>query len=116
MQTTRAILDRHLNAFFAYDVEGVLADYGKDIVFFTAGGQLTGVDAVRPFFETMIAEFRQPGSRFTMKQYDVAGDHGYIVWDAETRDNVYDLATDTFVVRDGHIIAQSFTASIRTKH
>jgi hypothetical protein len=28
---------------------------------------------------------------------------------------VYELATDTFVVRDGRIVAQSYTASIRPK-
>lgn len=116
MSTTRDIIDRHLNAFFAYDVPGVLSDYGKDIVFFTANGPLNGVDAVRPLFETLIAEFKQPGSSFNMQQYSVEGNHGYILWNAETPDNVYEMATDTFVVRDGRIVAQSFTASVRPKH
>jgi ketosteroid isomerase-like protein len=115
MPTTREILDHHLNAFFSYDVSGVLSDYGNDIVFFTADGPLNGVDAVRPLFETLIAEFRQPGSRFNMQQYFVAGNHGYILWNAETPANVYEMATDTFVVRDGRIVAQSYTASIRPK-
>ncbi len=114
--TTREILDHHLTAFFAYDLKGVLSDYGQDIVFFTANGPLHGVDAVRPLFETLIAEFKQPGARFDMKQYVVDGDHGYILWSAETPDNVYELATDTFVVRDGRIVAQSFTATVRPKH
>jgi ketosteroid isomerase-like protein len=115
MPTTREILDHHLAAFFAYDLEGVLSDYGKEIVFFTANGPLTGVDAVRPFFEPLLAEFRQPGSRFDLKQFIVEGDHGYILWNAETSDNVYEMATDTFVVREGRIVAQSYTASVRPK-
>jgi len=115
MATTKEVIDRHLNAFFAYDVPGVLSDYGKDIVFFTANGPLNGVNAVRPLFETLIAEFKQPGSNFNLKQYSVEGNHGYIVWNAETPDNVYEMATDTFVVRDGRIVAQSYTASIRPK-
>ena len=112
MATTREILDHHLTAFFAYDLEGVMSDYGKDIVFFTADGPLNGVDAVRPMFETLIAEFRQPGASFKLQRYFVEGDHGYILWNAETSANVYGMATDTFVVRDGLIIAQSFTASV----
>jgi ketosteroid isomerase-like protein len=115
MATTRDTIDHHLAAFFAYDLQGVLADYGKDIVFFTADGPLNGVDAVRPLFETLIAEFKQPGSRFNLTRYSVEGSHGYIVWNAETPDNVYEMATDTFVVRDGRIVAQSFAASIRPK-
>ena len=45
----------------------------------------------------------------------VEGDYGYIVWTAETPDNVYEMATDTFVVRDGKIVAQSFTAKAISK-
>lgn len=115
MATTREILDHHLAAFFADDLEGVLSDYGEDIVFFTADGPLSGVDAVRPFFEPLLAEFRQPGSSFDMKQYFVDGNHGYILWSAETPDNVYEMATDTFVVREGRIVAQSYTARVRPK-
>ena len=115
METTRGILDHHLSAFFAYDLEGVMSDYGKDIVFFTANGPLNGVDAVRPLFEGLIAEFKQPGSTFTMKRNVVEGNHGYILWNAETSTNVYEMATDTFVVRDGRIVAQSFTAIVRPK-
>jgi hypothetical protein len=38
-----------------------------------------------------------------------------ILWAAETADNVYELATDTFVVQDGKIIAQSFAGNITPK-
>jgi ketosteroid isomerase-like protein len=115
MAMTRAILDRHLAAFFSYDLKGVMADYDKDIVFFTAEGPLIGVDAVQPLFEKLIGEFRQPGARFTIQQFFVEGDHGYLLWTAETTANVYEMATDTFVVRNGRIAAQSFTASVRPK-
>ncbi|MBI1424458.1 MAG: nuclear transport factor 2 family protein [Gammaproteobacteria bacterium] len=115
MTSTRDILDRHLKAFGECDIKGVLSDYGKDIVFFTANGPLKGVEAVRSMFETLIAEFRKPGASFTMERYFVQGEHGYILWNAETADNVYEMATDTFVVQDGKIVAQSYTARIRPK-
>jgi len=37
------------------------------------------------------------------------------LWTAETADNVYELGTDTFVVRDGKIVAQSFTGKLRQR-
>jgi hypothetical protein len=43
------------------------------------------------------------------------GDHAYIVWTAETADNTYEFAIDTFVVRHGKIVAQSFAANIKPK-
>jgi hypothetical protein len=76
---------------------------------------LRGPDAIRPVFQKLIAEFGKPGAVFNMKQQFVEGDFAYILWTAETADNVYELATDTFVVRDGKIVAQSFTARVRPK-
>jgi len=49
-----------------------------------------------------------------MKQQSVEGDYTYILWTAETADNVYEVGTDTFVVRD-KIMAQSFAGKIRPK-
>lgn len=70
---------------------------------------------MRPLFEAMIAEFGKPGAAFSMKQQSIEGDYAYIVWAAETADNVYELGTDTFFVRDGKIMAQSFTGKITPK-
>jgi hypothetical protein len=61
------------------------------------------------------AEFGKPGATFTMKLQSVEGDYAYILWTAQTADNVYELATDTFVVRDGKIVAQSFTGKVTPK-
>ena len=63
----------------------------------------------------MFAEFGKPGAAFSMKQQSVEGDYAYILWTAETADNVYEVGTDTFVVRDGKIVAQSFAAKIAPK-
>jgi hypothetical protein len=62
-----------------------------------------------------LAEFGKPGTVFSMQQQSVAGDYAYVVWTAETAENVYELGTDTHVVRDGKIVAQSFAAKITPK-
>jgi ketosteroid isomerase-like protein len=115
MKSTKDVINHHLKAFGERDLNGVLADYAPGVVFFTQNGPLRGVDAIRPLFQAMIAEFDKPGATFTVKQQSVEGGHGYIVWSAETADNVYELGTDTFVVRDGKIVAQSFTGKITPK-
>jgi len=112
---TRNVLDHHLNSFAEGDLEGTLSDYAPDAVMFTAEGTLHGVEAIRPLFQALIAEFGKPGSVFRMKRQLVQGDYAYILWSAETADNVCELGTDTFVVRRGKIVAQSFTGKIRPK-
>ena len=115
MTSTKDVINHHLKAFGERDLKGVLSDYSPGAVFFTSNGPLRGVDAIKPLFQGMIAEFGKPGATFTMKQQFVEGEHAYILWTAETADNVYELGTDTFVVRDGKIVAQSFTGKIIPK-
>jgi ketosteroid isomerase-like protein len=115
MVSASDVLDRHLRAFAEYDVEGVVADYSSDAVLFVPSGPLKGLRAIKPFFEALIAEFAKPGSSFTMRQRCIDGDHAYILWAAETADNSYEFATDTFVVQNGKIIAQSFAAKMTSK-
>jgi ketosteroid isomerase-like protein len=116
MASTKDILDHHLKAFDQGDLNAVLSDYAPDVVFFAMGEAFKGVDAIRPLFEALIVEFRQSGATFKLKQRLVEGDYAYILWTAETADNLYELATDTFVVREGRIVAQSFTAKITPKN
>lgn len=115
MMSTSDVLDRHLESFAGYDVDGLLADYSSDAVFFAPTGLLKGPKAIRPLFEALVSEFAKPGSSFTMQHRSVDGDHAYILWTAETADNSYEFATDTFLVRDGKIVAQSFAAKIKPK-
>jgi ketosteroid isomerase-like protein len=113
--TTKDVLDHHLKCFGERNLEGILSDYAPAAVLFTTDGPLRGVDAIRPLFQALIAEFGKPGAIFSMKQQFVEGDFAYILWTAETADNVYEMATDTFVVRDGKIVAQSFAGKITPK-
>ena len=115
MPSTKDVLDHHLKCFGEGDLEGILSDYAPSAVLFTPGGPLRGSDEMRPLFKAMFAEFGKPGAVFSMKQQFVDGDYAYILWTAETADNVYEVGTDTLVVRDGKIVAQSFAAKIRSK-
>jgi len=115
MKSTSDVLDDHLTAIRQGDLNAVLSDYASDAVLFREDGVFKGVDAIRSVLEKFVAEFQKPGTISHTKQRLVEGDCAYMVWTAETADNVYELATDTFVVRNGKIVAQSFTAKITPK-
>jgi hypothetical protein len=115
MTSTKNVIDHHLKCFGEGDLKGILSDYAPGAVLFTPDGALMGIDAIRPLFQAMIAEFGKPGAVFNMKQQFIENDYAYILWDAETPDNVYELGTDTFFVRGGRIVAQSYTGKITPK-
>ena len=115
MLSTNDVLNRHLESFANLDIDGILADYSPDAVLFAPGGSLKGPDAIRPLFQDMVSEFAKPESSFKLRLRSVEGEHAYILWTAETADHCYEFATDTFVVRGGKIVAQSFAAQIKPK-
>lgn len=115
MTSTRNVLDHHLSAFARRDLAGVLSDYAPDAVLFTSQGPLRGVEQIKPLFQNLIAEFKKPGATFELEHQTIDGDFGYILWRAETADNVYELGTDTFVVKGGKIVAQSFAGKLSPK-
>ncbi len=124
MASTKEVLEHHLKCFAEGDLEGILRDYAPGAVLFTPDGPLKGAEAIRSLFQAMVAEFGKPaatvefgkpGATFNLEQQFIEGDYAYILWSAETVDNVYEMGTDTFVVRDGKIVAQSFTGKVTPK-
>ena len=115
-EVTEQVLDHHLAAFGSLDMDAILADYTDDSTILTPGGAVKGLAEIRTAFEGLFAEFGKPGTTFEMQQKIIEGNVAYIVWHAETADNVYELGTDTFVVRDGKIAVQSFTPKTTSKN
>jgi len=115
VRNAEAVVASHLAAFGARDMEAVLADYADDAILMTPGGTLKGKDQIKPAFAGMFAEFAKPGAKFELKKQVFDGDIGFISWTGDTADNTYDFATDTFIIRDGKIVAQTFTPNAKPK-
>ncbi|MDB5298583.1 MAG: SnoaL-like polyketide cyclase [Phycisphaerales bacterium] len=113
--TTQDVLTRHLNCFGRDDLAGTMADYTAESRFFAPDSLLRGPEAIRSFFVKLFEEFAKPGASFEMLRQEVDGDTAYILWRAETADNVFELATDTFIVRNGKIMTQTFAGKISPK-
>ena len=115
MSTTNDILDHHLKCFGERDLTGILADYDTNAVMFDTAEIRKGLDSIEEFFVKIFAEFASPGSSISMLHKLIEGDYAYILWTAETADNRYLMATDTFSIRDSKIVMQSFAAKTEPK-
>ena|SRR6266576_573713 len=116
MKSTKEVLDHHLKCFANRDINGVIADHSADGVHFGPEGALRGPNAIRPVFEKLFTEFAKPDVSFSRKQLLIEGESAHIVWTAETPDNWYELASDTFVIQNGSIRLQALTAMVKPKH
>ena len=113
--TTQEVLTHHLSCVGKGDLASTMADYTAESRFFTPDGLLRGPEAIRRFFVRLFEEFAKPGMSFEMLRQDIDGDTAYIVWKAETADNRFEVGTDTFIVRNGKIVTQTFAGKISPK-
>lgn len=92
-----------------------MADYGDKSVIHVPGAEFRGKEAIQTLFTGLFAEFAKPGATFNLTNMVVEGNIGFIVWNAETADNVYELGTDTFVIDDGKIVVQTLATKVVPK-
>lgn len=115
MTSTLDIIDNHLRSFHEGDLDCIMKDYTDDSVLLTIDGALEGRAPIRRFMKSLFQEFSKPGASFEMRAKDVRGEVAFIVWSAVTADHHYEFATDTFVVRGGVIVYQSFAGKVKPR-
>ena len=103
--STEATLNRHLQA-FNEGVDAIMRDFTDASVLFTPDGPLSGLEEIRGFFDGFLRTSPPELIRaLTVTRKDIRGDIAYIHWKAEP---FIPFATDTFLIRDGKILVQSF--------
>ena len=115
-EQTQKTLFRHWQAFKTGDVEAIMADYSEDAVLITPDGTLKGRAQIRSLFTQIFANMFPPDSTsITLTKQVVEGEIAYILWSGSSAHYNAPFCTDTFVMRDGRIVAQTFAAQLEAK-
>ena len=107
VDTTKAVLDHHLKALMARNLNDIVSDYTSASVIFTQQGVFKGTDMARAFFTEalkILSPEVMPTFKIDKAEYD--GEFVYAVWSAG---QTIPMASDTFCVRDGKIVLQTVT-------
>ena len=113
-QTEETLL-KHLQAFASGDVDAIMTDYDEAAVLITPDGPVHGTAEIRAAFESLLADLPPGSTTLEVSEQIVEGEIAYIVWSGESEKVKIPFATDTFVVRDGKIIVQTFTPQMEKK-
>src|SRR6476646_1883771 len=103
--STESVLQNHLMA-ATQGVDAILQDYTDESLLITHEATYRGLAEIRQFFTVLLN--RLPEGFFAsirLNRREVAGEVAYILWE---RRPWFVLATDTFVVRNGKILFQTF--------
>jgi hypothetical protein len=104
---TEVIVRNHLQAFVEQKgIAAILSDYDENARFHSEARIYHGKHEIGEFFTSFIASL-PPGAveRFALRTLRVDGELAYITW---TAGREIPLGTDTFVVRNGKIVFQTF--------
>ena len=112
---TRDVLAHHLECMGKLDLAGTMVDYSEDATLFTPDGLLHGAAALRRFYAALYEEFAKPGMSSELLRQEVSDNVAYIVWTAETADNRFEVASDTFIIQNEKIAIQTFAGKISPK-
>ena len=114
-RSAEQVLQHHLQVLGMGDVEATMEDYAPEATLFTPDGILHGHDEIQPFFENSVANVLPPGCDFEMLQQFVEGEIAFIVWSAASATYEFPFGTDTFVIREGQIVEQTFAALVKER-
>ncbi|HJS90572.1 MAG TPA: nuclear transport factor 2 family protein [Steroidobacteraceae bacterium] len=104
---TENVVRNHLRAFLDQEgLDAILEHYAHDAKFLSESRTYRGKSEIREFFEGFIATLPPHAIRqFLLRSLRCEDNVAYITWSAGDE---LPLATDTFVVRDGKIVSQTF--------
>jgi hypothetical protein len=111
--TTQEVLDHHLMAFDAGDVDMILSDYAPDAVMMTPEGAVRGHEQIRPVLQRLLDDVFGCCTSFEMIRQVVEGEVAYIAWTAVSHKFEVPLATDTYIIKGGKIVVQTFSGHFR---
>jgi hypothetical protein len=107
------VLDEHLRLAQAHDIEhDVLRNYAEDCVILMGQGTYHGHDGARALAAQLEREL--PGAHYDYVTKKVEGPVGFLEWKASVDGRRVDDGADSFVIRDGRIVAQTIHYSVKS--
>ena len=106
LRTTKEVFDHHNQAFKAADIEAVMSDFAEETTYVTANGVAKGKDAIREIYLKHFAT-ALVGDSSTIISLVTEGEIVLFEWTAKTATIRINDGVDTFVIRDGSIVAQT---------
>src|SRR3954462_9441626 len=89
------------------DMDAVMADYAEDAVLCTPVGAARGLAQIRAAVEPFATKLMPPGSQLKVLQQVIDGELVYLTWSGESPRFRIPMGTDTFIIRNGKIVAQT---------
>ncbi|MDX5438700.1 MAG: nuclear transport factor 2 family protein [Pontibacter sp.] len=114
MRTPRQVLEDHLVKSKQGTVEEDLKlNFSKDVVMLTTFGIYRGHEGMKQLADLLWEQL--PEMTFTYENFLVEGEVGFLEWTADSKKAYVKDGADSYVVRDGLIVAQTIHYTVINK-
>lgn len=111
-RSAKEVLDDHLQKSRTGSVEEDLKlNYARDVVLLTGRGVYRGHEGARELAELLFEEL--PQAQFAYDNVLVEGEMGFLEWRGQGGDRQVDDGADSYLIRDGKIIAQTIHYTVK---
>lgn len=111
--TPHEVLNRHLQLSTSGSGQDFLECYRETSFLIMSAGVVRGLDKIRNCYEQLNREL--PNARYTYKVVLVEQDVGFVEWSAESDTHVVTDGADSYIIRDGYILAQTIHYTLQAK-
>ncbi len=114
MRTTKEVWEHHCIAFADANIDDVMFDFAEDAIYITTGKVISGKENIRKQYDSHF-KAQVPGSSSKIISETIEGEIVLFEWIADTP-SIYILdGVDTFVIRNGFIVAQTVRGTVISK-
>lgn len=114
MRTTKEVWDHHCKAFAEADIDAVMFDFAEDAVYVTTNKVIRSKSNIRKLYDDHFKSL-VPGSSSTIISQTIEGEIVFFEWAADSPTASISDGVDTFIIRNGFIIAQTMRGTVVSK-
>jgi hypothetical protein len=114
MRTTKEVWEHHCIAFANANIDEVISDFAEDAIYVTANNVIKGKENIRKIYDNHF-KTAEEGSTSKIISQTLEGEIVIFEWTSDTPSIYIPDGVDTFVIRDGFIVAQTMRGTVINK-
>lgn len=114
MRSAKEVLNDHLNLSKSGSLEeDFKRNYAEDVILLTSYGTYRGYEGLKKLMDILMKELPDPS--FDYKNILVEEEVGFLEWSGSSKKAKVEDGADSYVIRDGRIIAQTIHYTVQPK-
>ena len=114
MRTTKEVWEHHCVAFANADIDAVISDFAEDAFYITTNKIIRGKEQIRELYDSHFKSLEK-NSKSVIVSETMEGEIVFFEWTFESPTIRITDGVDTFIIKDGLIVAQTMRSTVINK-